>query len=274
MSDNVEDDWPDDLTTRVDQQANAEQLVVNISGFEGPMDVLLTLARAQKVDLLQISILELVEQYLEFVAAARRVRIELAADYLVMAAWLAYLKSRLLLPREDDEEEPSAEELALRLQLRLQRLDAMRDMGARIMARDRLGRELFPRGAPEGLAILRKRQYDISFYDMLKAYGDIRQRSSISQLRIERRPVFALEDAIERLGDLIGTKLDWAELADFLPPQIGDPRLRRSAVASHFAASLELVRQGIADIRQTDTFGPLYMRRRQIPRDDNISEDT
>lgn len=240
-----------------------DQLVLHIEGFEGPLDVLLTLARAQKVDLAQISILELVEQYLEFVAAARRIKLELAADYLVMAAWLAYLKSRLLLPKEDDDEEPSAEELAFRLQLRLQRLEAMREAGARIMARDRMGRDVFRRGRPEGLKLLKRGSYDVTLYELLKAYADNRQRFSITEIRIERRPVYSLEDALERLNGMIGQAFNWSQLADFLPSDMKDKRLRKSALASMFAASLELARQGNADLRQMETFGPIYLRQKQ-----------
>ena len=238
------------------------QLNLEIDGFEGPLDVLLTLARAQKVDLIQISILELVEQYLKFVAEAKRLKLELAADYLVMAAWLAYLKSRLLLPKEEDEE-PSAEELAFRLQLRLQRLEAMREAGARIMARDRMGRDVYRRGMPQGLKLLKHGHYDVTLYELLKAYADNRQRFSITEIRIERRPIFSLEDALERLSGLIGNAFNWSQLSEFLPEDLKDKRLRKSALASMFAASLELARQGNADLRQMETFGPIYLRQKQ-----------
>lgn len=243
--------------------ASADQLVLQIEGFEGPLDVLLTLARAQKVDLTQISILELVEQYLTFVAAARRIKLELAADYLVMAAWLAYLKSRLLLPKEEEGDEPSAEELALRLQLRLQRLEAMREAGARLMARDRMGRDVFRRGQPEGLKLLKRGHYDVTLYELLKAYADNRQRFSITEIKIERRPIYSLEDALERLSGLIGSTFNWSQLSEFLPDNVGDKRLRKSALASMFAASLELARQGQADLRQMETFGPIYLRHKE-----------
>ncbi len=253
-------------------QTNPDQLVVHMEGFEGPLDVLLTLARAQKVDLSQISILELVEQFLEFVTAARRLKLELAADYLVMAAWLAYLKSRLLLPKEENDEEPSAEELAFRLQLRLQRLEAMREAGARIMGRDRLGRDVFRRGNPEGLKLLKNGAYDVTLYELLRAYADNRQKHTITEIKIERRPVFALEDAIERLSDLIGTAFTWSTLSTFLPEDMKDQRLRKSALASMFAASLELARQGQADLRQMEAFGPIYLRHRDEgnPADDVV----
>ena len=239
------------------------QLVVHMDGFEGPLDVLLTLARAQKVDLTKISILELVEQFLEFVAAAKQLKLELAADYLVMAAWLAYLKSRLLLPKEADDDEPSAEELAFRLQLRLQRLDAMREAGARIMGRDRMGRDVFRRGRPEGLKLLKKGSYDTTLYELLKAYADNRQRHSITEIKIERRPVYSLEDALERLSGLIGDAFTWSTLSTFLPGNLKDDRLRKSALASMFAATLELAKDGRADLRQMETFGQIYLRKRE-----------
>ncbi|WP_191254185.1 segregation and condensation protein A [Kordiimonas sediminis] len=242
---------------------NPDHLVLHMDGFEGPLDVLLTLARAQKVDLTQISILELVEQYLAFVAEARKLKIEIAADYLVMAAWLAYLKSRLLLPKEEAGDEPSAEELALRLQLRLQRLEAMRECGARLMARDRMGRDVFARGNPEGLKLLKRGQYDVTLYELLRAYSDNRQRHTITEIRIERRPVYALEEAIERLSGLIGEVFTWSTLSTFLPANLKDEQHRKSALASMFAASLELARQGQADLRQMETFGPIYLRQKQ-----------
>jgi len=242
-----------------------DALILDVEGFEGPLDLLLTLARAQKVDLTKISILALAEQYLVFVAEARRRRLDLAADYLVMAAWLAYLKSRLLLPETEDEEEPSAEELALRLQLRLPRLEAMREAGAALVSRHRLGRDVFPRGAPEGLALDRHAVFDTSLYELLKAYAAIQRRSSAPELRIARRPIYAMEEAIRRLGDLVGTMLRWTQLREFLPADLADPALERSALASHFAASLELARRGRVELRQMEPFAPLYLRRREAP---------
>lgn len=258
-----EEDIDAPMLNAMGQTPGEDHLVLQIDGFEGPLDVLLTLARAQKVDLAHISILQLVEQYLEFVAEARKIKLELAADYLVMAAWLAYLKSRLLLPKEEDGEEPSAEELAFRLQLRLQRLEAMRDVGARIMARDRMGRDVFKRGRPEGLKLLKRGHYDVTLYELLKAYAENRQKFSITEIRIERRPVYSLEDALERLNGLIGGAFNWAQLADFLPGDMKDKRLRKSALASMFAASLELAREGSADLRQMETFGPIFLRQKQ-----------
>lgn len=249
------------------ERAEADRLMLNIDGFEGPLDVLLMLARAQKVDLAQISILELVEQYMAFMVEAKSLRLELAADYLVMASWLLYLKSRLLLPKDDDEEEPTAEELALRLQLRLQRLDAMRECGAQLMGRNRLGRDIWGRGAPEGVVIDRYKTLDVSLFELLKAYGAIQHRNSVTEITIKTRPVFALEDAIERLSALVGDHIDWAELSVFLPSGLDGPALRKSAIASHFVASLELARQGRADLQQQDIFGPLMIRGREASHD-------
>ena len=235
-----------------------EVLNLALDGWEGPLDLLLQLARHQRVDLAKISILALVEQYLEFIARARKVRLELAADYLVMAAWLAYLKSCLLLPKEA-QEEPSAEELALRLQMQLQRLDAMREAGARLMARDQLGRDTYPRGAPEGLRVVRAAAYDCSLYELLKAYGDIRGRAEHRVYAVKRRPIFALEDALHRLESMLGVALDWTELASFLP-ESEDASYRRSALASTFVAALELTRLGRTDLSQAEAFGPLHLR--------------
>ncbi len=240
----------------------AEQLVVNIEGFEGPLDILLMLARTQKVDLKQISILELVEQYLVFIHEAGRHRLELAADYLVMAAWLAYLKSRLLLPEPELGEEPSAEELASRLQFQLQKLEAIRDVAAQLMSHDRLGRDVFARGAPEGVQVSRTRKVDLGFYELLKAYAEHTTRRSVSDLHIRRVKVYSLEDAIERLERLLGTIPDWTALEYFLPEFRDDAKGRRSARASMFVASLEMARLGKAEIRQHEAFGPLYLRGR------------
>lgn len=251
---------PDSLSVA---RPSDEALVLDLDGFEGPLDLLLMLARSQKVDLTKISILALVEQYLEFIAKARHLRLELAADYLVMAAWLAYLKSRLLLPKEADEEEPDAEELALRLQIRLQRLDAMREAGAMLMNCDRLGRDVLTRGMPEGLVLQKHAIYDTALFDLLRAYADIRLRGSVTALRIAKRPVFSLDEAIRRLNDMMGSTWEWTQLRDFLPEDMDDPRLRRSALASMFVASLELARTGKVAIRQMETYGPLYLRRRE-----------
>lgn len=242
--------------------ADGERLNLDIEGWEGPLDLLLHLARTQKVDLARISILELVDQYLVFIQDAKKLRLELAADYLVMAAWLAYLKSCLLLPK-DSEEEPSSEELALRLQLRLQRLGAMRDAGARLLARDQFGRDVFQRGAPEGLRVVRTAAWDCDLYDLLRAYGDLSLRGGAQSYSVRRRPVLSLEDALERLEAMLGTALDWTVLSDFLPAGITDDDYRRSTVAGHFVAALELTRLGKTDLSQDGNFAPLYVRRRQ-----------
>lgn len=242
-------------------EAALGQLIIDIDGYEGPLDVLLTLARTQKVDLRHISILELVKQYLAFVAEMGRLRLELAADYLVMAAWLAYLKSRLLLP-PDEEEQPSAEDLAARLAHQLARLEAMREAAARLMARNRLGRDVFARGNPEGVRVVRTALYDVTLYDLLKAYADHSARTRISEMKIPRVSVYSLDEAIARLERMLGHTLDWTALERFLPASVPGPRGQRSATASLFVAALELARQGRADIRQGEAFGPLYVRPR------------
>jgi segregation and condensation protein A len=237
-------------------------LILNIEGYEGPLHVLLALARDQKVDLAQISILALVDQYLKFINSARKLKLEIAADYLVMAAWLTYLKSRLLLPAAEDEEEPSAQELANRLQLRLQRLEAMREAGMRLMGRNRLGRDVFQRGAPEGTRLVRKVIHLATYYEFLKAYSDVRVRAAAGTLTIKKRDVFSLEAALMRLSSLIGTALSWTKLQDFLPEGMESAFLRRSATASMFTASLELTRTGKAELKQLEPFGDLYVKAR------------
>ncbi len=235
-----------------------DTLKIDIDGWEGPLDLLLALARNQKVDLRQISILQLVEQYLDFVNQARELRLELAADYLVMAAWLAYLKSALLLPR-NPEETPSPEELALRLQLRLERLNAMRDAGARLMARDRTGRDNFFRGAPEGLRVLRKARWEAEIYDLIAAYGRISARTRPVMHVVAHRDVMTLEAAIERVSALIGTRIEWSTLQSFLPEGATGP-YAKSALVSSFVAALELAKQGRVELRQKSAFAPLYLK--------------
>ncbi|MFA7603925.1 MAG: ScpA family protein [Novosphingobium sp.] len=234
-------------------------LYLELDGWEGPLDLLLDLARRQKVDLRRISILELVDQYLGYIDRAGALRLELAADYLVMAAWLAYLKSALLLPREE-QEDPSPEELALRLQLRLQRLGAMREAAARLMARDRLGRDVFRRGAPEGLRVDRRNAWTCEWFDLIQAYGQVKARTAPVVHVVRDRMVMTLDSALARVSSMLGLALDWMELREFLPPH-AEPRLRRSALASSFVAALELARLGKADLAQDETFGPLRLRR-------------
>ena len=236
----------------------SDELTLNLDGWEGPLDLLLTLARAQKVDLAQISILQLVEQYLAYLADARALKLEIAADYLVMAAWLAYLKSCLLLPK-DPEADPSPEEIALRLQLRLQRLDAMREAGARLLGRDRVGRDVFVRGAPEGLRLIRKAAWQVRDFDLFAAYGAVRARTQPAMHVVHARAVMTLEEAIERVSRMIGAALDWTFLESFLPAS-QDPQFRRSALASSFVAALELARRGRLDIAQDEPFAPVKLR--------------
>ena len=237
-----------------------ERLVINIEGFEGPLDVLLMLAQSQKVDLKQLSILDLVEQYLTFIQEARRLRLELAADYLVMAAWLAYLKSRLLLPEPPADGEPSAEELAARLQFQLQKLEALRQVSARLMSRERLGRDVFARGAPEPVSVTRHARIDLTFYELLKAYAEHRARHTVVDLKIRRVEVYSIEEALARLERLLGHVPDWASLESFVPDLPGGLRARRSARASLFVAGLEMARLGKVELRQHEAFGPLYLR--------------
>ncbi|SOB86885.1 condensin subunit ScpA [Sphingomonas guangdongensis] len=235
-----------------------DQLVLDLNGWEGPLDLLLTLARAQKVDLRAISILALTEQYLRHITQARAMKLEVAADYLVMAAWLAYLKSALLLPRDPDAE-PDPEELALLLQRRLLRLAAMREAGARLVARDRLGRDVFARGAPEGLRTVRRTAYEADLYDLIAAYGRISARTRPVMHIVAHRDVMTLEEAVARVSTQLGMELDWTALERFLPDG-GSADYRRSALASSFVAALELARQGRVVLRQQGPFAPLYLR--------------
>lgn len=239
-----------------------EALIVDVEGFEGPLDLLLNLARTQKLDLMQISVLALAEQYLEFIDRARSLRIELAADYLVMAAWLAFLKSRLLLPPDPQAEGPSAEDLAAHLAFQLERLDAMRRAAAQLMARDRLGQDRFVRGAPEAIRRSRDIRWQVGLIELMRAYARLRTRDEFRPYAFDRTDVFTMEQALDRLRGLIGHAGTWTELAAFLPEGWTDPRRRRSAIAACFAASLELARQGRLDIRQADAFAPLSLRRK------------
>ena len=249
-----------DTLFEVEERAapDPDQLTLELGSWEGPLDLLLALARNQKVDLRAISILALVEQYLVFIDSAKQLKLEIAADYLVMAAWLAYLKSCLLLPREPHVE-PSPEELALRLQLRLERLNAMREAGARLMARDRLGRDVFANGAPEGLRVIRKSRWDAQIFDLIQAYGQIRARQAPVMHVVARRHVMTLEEAIARVSRLVGSFIDWTEIGRFLP-ESDDPMFRKSALASSFVAALELARQGKIALQQDEAFAPLMVR--------------
>ena len=237
-----------------------ERLVVDLEGFEGPLDLLLALAREQKVDLKRISILRLADQYLEFIAHARRLRLEVAADYLVMAAWLAYLKSRLLLPVPEQEEEPSAAEMAAALAFHLQRLQSMQEAGARLIARPRLGTEVFRRGAPERLHSRRTPVFQVTLFDLLKAYGEQHKRRETATLHITPDDLYSVEDALERLRRLVGRTPDWQSMVHFLPPNIRGGIVGRSALASTLIASLEMARSGKIQLRQNTPFGPIYLR--------------
>jgi len=237
-------------------------LLVDVTGFEGPLDLLLHLARNQKVDLSRISIQALAEQYLKFIDSARAIRLELAADYLVMAAWLAYLKSRLLIPKQPGDEGESGEELAAVLQFRLKRLEAMRDAAARLVNRNRLGRDVFARGMPEMVIIDKRNEYSASLYDLLTAYAIQRQRQAVTNVRIAKRGVWSLKEARDILTRLVGTFKDWTALDQFLIAYMTTPEERSTAIASSFAATLELVREGHIEMRQQDAFAPLYLRSR------------
>ena len=241
-----------------------EALVVALDGFEGPLDVLLILARTQKVDLAKISVLALAEQYLLFIAQAQQLRLELAADYLVMAAWLAYLKSRLLLPRESaGDDQPSGEELAARLAFRLQRLEAMRGAAATLMTRKRLGRDVFGRGMPEGVRTIRVRQFTAAIYDLLKAYSEQRKRTIKRVHVVPRRVVWSIKEARDRLQALVG-KCDasWVQLDLFLEQYGAAPDIARTALASSFGATLEMARDGLVELSQAEPFAPIYVRKR------------
>jgi segregation and condensation protein A len=242
----------------LDFTVGSDELTLNLDGWEGPLDLLLSLARSQKVDLAQISILQLVDQYTSYIAGARALKLEVAADYLVMAAWLAYLKSCLLLPK-DPEQDPSPEEVALRLQMRLQRLDAMREAGARLLGRDRVGRDVFVRGAAEGLRLVRKSAWQVSAFDLFAAYGMVKARTAPAMHVVHARHVITLDEAIERVSKLIGHAIDWMDIESFLP-MTDDPVFRKSALASSFVAALELARRGRIDISQESAFAPLRIK--------------
>ncbi|MFN6924273.1 MAG: segregation and condensation protein A [Tabrizicola sp.] len=255
-------DWEQPERIPVDDRLAAEALIVDVDGFEGPLDLLLTLSRTQKVDLRKISVLKLAEQYLGFVERARSLRIELAADYLVMAAWLAFLKSRLLLPPEPGDAGPSAEDLAAHLAFQLERLQAMRDAAARLMARDQKGRDFFPRGVPEEVTHHRKVIWTATLLDLMRAYAMIRTRDEFRPFVLDREHVYTMEQALDRMRGLIGYAGDWATLVSFLPEGWDvTPMARRSTLAAHFAAVLELAKRGQVVLRQGETFAPIELRR-------------
>ena len=257
---NMEDQFEEPRPRR--DNPDVAGFIVDLEGYEGPIDVLLTMARDQKVDLTQISILALADQYLAFVAEARRANLELAADYLVMAAWLAYLKSRLLLPEMGGADEPSGEEMAAALQFQLQRLEAMQESGQRLMVRPRLGADFHGRGEPESFMAEAKSVYEVSLYDLLRAYADYKKRVATHvPLRIEPSyDLHSVEDALKRLRRLLGPTPGWASLWRFLPEDLREGLSSRSAVAATFVASLEMVREGQARLRQDQAYGPIYLR--------------
>jgi segregation and condensation protein A len=237
-------------------------MMVDVEGFEGPLDLLLALARQQKVDLAKISILALADQYLIFVEEARKLRLELAADYLVMAAWLAYLKSRLLLPEAAPGEGPSAEDMALALAYRLRRLEAFREVATRLMGRPQLNRDVFARGAPEPIAEVKQSEYSATLYDLLAAYSSQRQRTVLSRVRFKKRTVWSLAEARACLERLIGQSEDWSRIDSFLISYVVEPALAATVFASSFASALEMVKEGLAEVHQKDSFSPIYMRKR------------
>jgi segregation and condensation protein A len=262
MADEQLDAFEPDVMS-VSERMAAEALIVDVDGFEGPLDLLLTLSRTQKVDLRKISVLDLAEQYLQFVERARKLRLELAADYLVMAAWLAFLKSRLLLPPDPSEEGPSGEELAAHLAFQLERLQAMRDCAAKLMARDQLGRDFFARGIPEDVTRVRRVTYTATLLDLMQGYARIRTKDEFRPFVLDREAILTMEQALERMRGLIGYAGDWTDLTSYLPEGWEmDPKKRRSATAASFAASLELVKAGAIEIRQGETFAPIQIRRK------------
>ena len=240
-----------------------DDLIVNLEGYEGPLDVLLALAKSQKVDLMQISILQLTEQYLVFIAEVRERNLELAADYLVMAAWLAYLKSNLLIPKEESGEELSAEEMAERLKFQLKKLEAIRQVSEKLMNLPKLGADFFERGMPEGIRLIRTPEYYLSLYDLLKSYADQRYKTAYSSMTIERPPLYAMEDALVRLQRMVGTVPDWTRLETFLPKEFSFGKGARSGVAGTLAASMELVREGLIEVQQLMPFGPVFIKNKK-----------
>jgi segregation and condensation protein A len=243
-------------------------LIVDVEGFEGPLDLLLRLAREQKVDLAKISILALANQYLAFIDEARRLRLEVAADYLVMAAWLAYLKSRLLLPEPPGGAGESAADLANALALRLKRLEAIRLAASRLMERPQLGRDVFERGAPEPINEIKRPQWSATLYDLLTAYARERQKHALARVRLTTRNVWSLADARAALERLIQTTSDWTAIDQYLIKYVVEPSMRATVFASSLAATLEMAREGQLELHQDTAFAPLYVRKRSERRSD------
>ena len=266
-----DDQFESELTERA---ADDPALVVDVEGFEGPLDLLLTLARQQKVDLAKISILALADQYLAFIEAARQLRLELAADYLVMAAWLAYLKSRLLLPEQHAPDGLSAEDMANALAQRLRRLEAIRNVAEQLMNRPQLGREVFGRGLPEPIAEIKRPDWSATLYDLLSAYAGRRQTQARSFVRMPKRTVWSLAEAREALERLIGVSMEWSPLDHYLAQYLVDPSQKATVLASTFAATLELVREGHLELNQHAAFAPLYVRKRQSTGESGVTAET
>ena len=257
---NREANWGD-TPERIEPENEADVFLLELDGFEGPLDLLLQLARNQKVDLTKLSILELAQQYLAYIDAARELRLEIAADYLVMASWLAYLKSKLLLPEQEQAKDgPTGQELAAQLAFRLKRLEAMREALASIMGRKRLGLDLFVRGMPEGIRIVRSTVYQASIFDLLKAYAEQRQKNAVTEVKWGGRVVWSIKQARDRLAKLLGAEPDWAVLDTFLEEYKPSPVLGATVTASSFGATLELAREGFIELRQHQPFGPLYVK--------------
>ena len=251
----------DSLYQEINHPKNEEEiLIVEIDGFSGPLDLLLELSRKQKVDLRKISILQLVEQYVEFIENARVLKIDLAADYLVMAAWLALIKSRLLLPKDSDEEN-SDDELVARLAFRLQRLNAMRKSAKSIVNRPQLGQDFFARGEPERLSTTHIMNYSVNVLELTQAYAKIRSKKISAPFTVNREPIYSVEDALENMNRLLGEVVEWRDLLKFLPTGwTRENRKIRSALAATFTAALELARQGRCNLRQYTNFGPIQVR--------------
>jgi segregation and condensation protein A len=242
--------------------SNEQALIVDVEGFEGPLDLLLTLARSQKVDLAKISILALADQYLAFIEQVRALRLELAADYLVMAAWLAYLKSRLLLPETPDGEGMSAADMANALALRLRRLEAIRATAEKLFERPQLGRDTFDRGDPEPIAEIKHPKWSATLYDLLSAYALERQRHVLARVRFAKRSVWTLAEARAALERMVGVSSDWSRLDEYLISYLVEPSMRATVFASSLAATLELVREGHLEVHQQAPFAPIYLRKR------------
>ncbi len=257
----TDNNWLEEDERNIPHDKNV--MYVDVEGYEGPLDLLLDLARKQKVDLTNISVLALAEQYLEFIENIRKNHIDIAADYLVVAAWLAYLKSRLMVPQALNDDEPSGEMMAAMLQFRLKRLEAMRNAGEQLINRTRLGRQIFARGAPEPIVVTNLQIWEAKLYDLLKAYSELRERNVIINYAPKRRNVWALQDARIILQRLIGDSMDWISLDKYLIKYLAKEEDRATIIASSFSASLELVREGEVELKQSAHFEPLLMRRRK-----------